>query len=386
MKKYLLPFLLSTSFLFSGFLSWSQNMDEHNIKNLISELTYARMEFWKNENGNLTQLEKEGMNIFREKYKGKDVWNPDSIEVLLNRYDWDSCNKQVFTPLSKTLKNDKLELAAYMDLDVGSVFMNSDHYNDVWKIFEDQNDSGIDHTTQSENRNTTTTYKDITEQNTYLDNPNLHGRKRSLIFTIFLILIILGALLVLGSYFYIKSRRSKRGRKTSHSNYSLRDQDNKKIYQEIHKLEERIRKLESDKEIDTKNSINITEKTSGFTDDPIEQKIEDAPQPISDSIIKTEYHDSHVNGRFRRDFSRSNAGDRTVFSIKYTDKEGTLSLNPGRRVKELINDRDLLLEPTCEINFADGSRNEKIRVLQDGKVRLENDTWRVDEKVKIEIY
>lgn len=93
------------------------------------------------------------------------------------------------------------------------------------------------------------------------------------------------------------------------------------------------------------------------------------------------------SGKFNHDKGDTEPSEKKIYSISYHPSESTGQLEylSSNYDGQVINHKDSMLRPVCDIIESDEGSYTKVKMKNPGKVKREGGYWVVEEKIKIEI-
>lgn len=218
-------------------------------------------------------------------------------------------------------------------------------------------------------------------------------------FTSLLMNILIGILLtIIGYILGAKVTATKLENKQSeHRRKANADRDSKKWEQQsklkhkdnkINDLESKLSKLHKENEhlrseLDAVKPITSSPKLEGI-DSGVEKEEPKQPESFSNYF---QYPDS--SGAFKKAFSKSSQGSDSFYEINYKegDSHGVLRFVAERSsYGKILSLRDSSLRPVCDIeNPSNNPKPSRIEVIEEGKVLIKSDSFKVEQEHKIKI-
>lgn len=458
MNRFLTSIILSLVFLQTSLAieQFKDSTEAYNYwaKRAAIEAIFSYMKDYKAAKDSLNPKEKLGKDDFEKKFISSIEEDDTSIinlkyiflsDFLSNpKYDWKSCEKNIFQPLKNSIQN-FVEVGALFELKRitglndtvtidhipnpnGDNINNRVHWNATKsKIVKGYNQS-LNHLSTS-SRTSTDEKNKIDTLASSPSEPNRHNKNKSLsrnyislpwmtylMFSAFLVLgIFIGGWIVFkisknkiksileieynkylnaeenGSSFsfnYLKVVYFLHKRKNYYKAKAKKNENNlENISSELQEIQQKNEQLLQEKqELQKKNEQLLSLNYEINFEEPIDST--KSATKISEKTVTSYFSIPESDGSFRLSNAKTSNNGKNFYKIVFEESStnGEIFYLPGNSDGRAINRYESYLKPVCEIeNLENLSTAKRIELKQCGKVTLQNDRWIIDSNNKIKI-
>ncbi|MGQ1890244.1 hypothetical protein ACT29H_07355 [Thermophagus sp. OGC60D27] len=459
MNRFLTSIILSLVFLQTSLAieQFKDSTEAYNYwaKRAAIEAIFSYMKDYKAAKDSLNPKEKLGKDDFEKKFISSIEEDDTSIinlkynflsDFLSNpKYDWKSCEKNIFQPLKNSIQN-FVEVGALFELKRitgsndkvtidhipnpnGDNINNRVHWNATKrKIVQGYNQSLNNLFTSSRSSTDQKNKKDTLANRP--SEPNRHNKNKELsrnyVFLPWKTYLMYSAFLVVGIFigglivFKISKNKIKSILKIEYNQYLNTEENGKSsflfnfikavnvLHKQKNKYKEKVKKSEDDlenitlklRETQQKNEQLLHEKyelvkkneqllsqNHGSNTEETNDSIK-SDKKISKKTVTSYFSIPESDGSFKLSNAKTSNNGKNFYKIIFEESStsGEIFYIPGNSDGRAINRYESYLKPVCEIeNMENLSTAKRIELKQCGKVTLQNDRWIIDSNNKIKI-